>query len=235
MVQIEVWSDVVCPFCYIGKRRLEEAIARFPHAEEVVVEWKSFLLDPNTETQVGKSINEHLAERKGWTMEQTREINKYVTDMAAGVGLDYNFDKVVVANSVNAHRVLQLAKRMHLGDAVKEALLKAYFVEGRNIDDPAELLQLAVEQGLSEADVTDVLANETLFRKQVFADAEEAGYVGARGVPFFVFNRRYAVSGAQPTDAFLSVLEKVYGELPVSTEQTATESNADACAVDGEC
>lgn len=230
MIQIEIWSDVVCPFCYIGKRRLEKALTQFPHADEVKITWRSFLLDAHTQTEPGKSINQHLAERKGWSMEQTREINAYVRDMAAGEGLDYNFDTVVVANSVNAHRLLQLGKRYHLGDAVKEALMKGYFIDGKNIDDTATLQQIGTDAGLPADSVSDLLADEQQFRRQVFEEATDASGFGARGVPFFVFNRTYAISGAQPVEAFLQVLEKTYADAP----QTVTEEG-DTCDTDGNC
>jgi predicted DsbA family dithiol-disulfide isomerase len=230
MIQIEIWSDVVCPFCYIGKRRLEKALTQFAHADEVSITWRSFLLDAQTKTEPGKSINQHLAEKKGWTLEQTRDINAYVRDMAAGEGLDYNFDTVVVANSVHAHRLLQLGKRYRLGDAVKEALMKGYFIEGKNIDDLTTLQQIGVDAGLPADSVSDLLADEQQFRRQVFEDASEAAALGARGVPFFVFDRKYAISGAQPVEAFLQVLDKAYADAP----QIVT-GEGDTCTTEGEC
>lgn len=230
MIQIEIWSDVVCPFCYIGKRRLERALAGFAHAGQVEITWRSFLLDAQLVTEPGKSINQHLSERKGWSMEQTREINAYVTEMAAGEGLDYNFDKVIVANSVNAHRLLQLAKRNHAGDQVKDALMRAYFIEGRNIDDNKTLQAIGEAAGLPADSVEDLLNDEQQFRRQVFNEAAEAGHFGARGVPFFVFNRKYAISGDQPVEAFSQVLEKVYNESPAIITETG-----DTCTSDGDC
>jgi len=234
MIHIEIWSDVVCPFCYIGKRRLEQALEQFEGRDQVQVEWKSFLLNPDVQTDPAQSINAHLAEQKGWTPEYTREVQKYVTDMAAGVGLSYDFDKVVVANSIQAHRLLQMAKRQQKGDEMKEALLRAYFVEGRNIDDPEALTEIALHAGMDADEVRSLLAEEMQFRAQVFADVWEAQSLGVRGVPFFVFDRTYGISGAQPTEAFLSLLEKIQTEKGEQfSQQPAADDNA--CDVNGNC
>lgn len=234
MIHIEIWSDVVCPFCYIGKRRLEQALEQFEGRDQVQVEWKSFLLNPDVQTDPAQSINAHLAEQKGWTPEYTREVQQYVTDMAAGVGLAYDFDKVVVANSIRAHRLLQMAKRQQKGDEMKEALLRAYFVEGRNIDDPETLTEIARQAGMDAAEVRSLAEEDMLFRTQVFADVREAQSLGVRGVPFFVFDRTYGISGAQPTEAFLSLLNKIQSEQEVQQiQQPAGDENA--CDVNGNC
>lgn len=232
MIHVEIWSDVVCPFCYIGKRRLEQALEAFPYKDQVTIEWKSFLLNPNQVTDAHKSITEYLAESKGWTLEYAREMNAYVSDMAAGVGLDYQFDRIVVANSLKAHRLLQFAKRKNTGDALKESLLKAYFIEGKNIDDNQVLVDLALANGLEKQEVVEVIADEDSFRKQVFDDVREASALGVRGVPFFVFNRAYGISGAQPLEHFTAVLQKVHD---ASIQIPATDASDDACRVDGNC
>lgn len=232
MIRIEIWSDVVCPFCYIGKRRLEQALANFPHKDMVEVEWKSFLLNPDQTTNAGQSITAYLAAHKGWTMDYAREMNKHVADMAKEVGLDYQFDQVVVANSIQAHRLLQYAKRKQKGDIMKEALLKAYFIEGKNIDDKQTLTDIAVTHELPLDEVTEVLQDDSSFRKQLFDDVREAGSLGVRGVPFFVFNRTYGISGAQPLEHFTAVLQKAYDEAaPIS----ASDVSDNACSVDGNC
>ncbi len=232
MIRIEIWSDVVCPFCYIGKRRLEQALADFPHRDQVEIEWKSFLLNPEQVTNAGQSITAYLAERKGWTLEYAREMNNYVADMAQTVGLNYQFDKVVVANSLQAHRLLQYAKRKQTGDAMKEALLKAYFIDGRNIDDKQTLVNLAADGGLPNDEVLEVLADELSFRKQVFDDVREASSLGVRGVPFFVFNRTFGISGAQPLEHFTAALTKAYDTLSPAPISDPTD---DVCTTDGNC
>ncbi len=210
-MKIEIWSDVMCPFCYIGKRRLEGALASFPHKDEVEIVWKSFQLNPDMRTEPGKSITDYLVEKKGWSREQIHQMHERLTLSAKEMGLHYDFDKAVVANSFDAHRLVQLAKTRGLGDAMEERLFKAYFSEGGNIADPATLIKLGLDAGLAEADIRSVLEGEA-FAKEVRGDVEEARQLGVNGVPFFVLDRKYAVSGAQETPAFLKALEKAYGE-----------------------
>ena len=210
-MKVEIWSDVMCPFCYIGKRRFELALQQFPGRDDVAVEWKSFQLDPEIVTQPGKSVNEYLAERKGWTLEYARQVNDHVTQMAHETGLEYDFDKAVVANSFDAHRLSHFAKKQGLQNAMEERLFMAYFTEGKNTADRETLAQLAVDVGLKSDDVRRMLAGSD-FADDVNNDAYEAQQVGVRGVPFFVFNDKYAVSGAQPTEVFLQALQRAAQE-----------------------
>jgi predicted DsbA family dithiol-disulfide isomerase len=210
-MKVEIWSDVMCPFCYIGKRRFENALARFPHKDAVEIEWKSFQLDPSIKSEPGKNINQYLAERKGWSLEQARQMNRQVTETAASAGLHYDFDKAVVANSFDAHRFAHLAAGQGLGDAAEEALFKAYFIEGRDVSDHNILAQLGLEIGLDAARVKQALDGDA-FAADVSRDIEEAQSLGARGVPFFVLDRKYAVSGAQPEDTFTQALEQAFAE-----------------------
>ena len=210
-MKVEIWSDVMCPFCYIGKRRFENALARFPHKDAVEVEWKSFQLDPSIKSEPGKNINQYLAERKGWSLEQARQLNSQVTETAASVGLHYDFDKAVVANSFDAHRFAHLAAGQGLGDAAEEALFKAYFTEGRDVSDHNILAQLGMEIGLDPIQVKQALDGDA-YVADVRHDIQEAQSLGARGVPFFVLDRKYAVSGAQPEDTFTQALEQAFAE-----------------------
>jgi predicted DsbA family dithiol-disulfide isomerase len=210
-MKVEIWSDVVCPFCYIGKRRFESALQQFPHRGETEVIWKSFQLNPDLKTRQDKTIYEYLAEIKGWTLEQAKEANNHVAAMAGGEGLQYDFDKVVVANSFDAHRLIQLAKAYGKGDDMEEALFKAYFTEGKNIADPATLLELALATGL-DADLVKNMLQGDAYADKVQQDIYEARQVGVRGVPFFVFNDRYTVSGAQAGETFLGALHKAWSE-----------------------
>ena len=210
-MKIEIWSDVACPFCYIGKRRLEEALNGFEHQSDVEIEWKSFQLNPELKTNKIQSIHEYLAEAKGWTIEYAKQMGEQVTAMAEEVGLNYNMDATVVANTFNAHRLIQFAKTQNLGDAIEEALFRAYFMEGKNIDSKTELIEIAVSIGLNAAEAEKVL-NEKQFSEQVEFDAYEAQQIGVRGVPFFVFNRKYGISGAQPLEVFTRTLDQAYAE-----------------------
>ena len=210
-MKIEIWSDIMCPFCYIGKRRLEEALATFPQKDEVEIEWKSFQLDPTITAQPGKNVYEYLAERKGMSVEQSMQMHQQVIESAKSVGLDYHFEKAVIANSFDAHRLIQLAKTKGLGDAAEERIFSAYFTEGEDAGNRETLLKLGQEIGLDGEEIRKTLENGT-FSSEVYADIEEAQQLGVRGVPFFVFDRRYAVSGAQPTEVFTQTLEKAFEE-----------------------
>ena len=209
-IHVEIWSDVMCPFCYIGKRKFEQALEQFPGKDAVEVEWKSFQLNPEMKTEPSKSINEYLAEHKGISLARAKEMNERVTAMAAEVGLTYDLGRAVVANSFDAHRLSHFAKKHGRQDAVEERLFKAYFTEGKNTADHGTLVSLAVEAGLNAEEVRAMLAG-TEFSDDVNRDIYEASQVGARGVPFFVFDNKDAVSGAQPSELFLQVLNKVSG------------------------
>jgi protein disulfide-isomerase len=212
-MKVEIWSDIMCPFCYIGKRHYEAALQKFPDAEAITTEWKSFQLDPSIPEEFRTPVNvyDYLAERKGITRQQSEDMHKNVTEMAKRAGLDYNFDKVIVANSLNAHRVLQLAKMKERDNEMEEIFFRSYFTEGKNLGDIQTLITLGKEAGLNENDIKDSLTNES-FAYRVDADISEARDIGVRGVPFFVFNRKYAISGAQPVEAFLQTLEKAFSE-----------------------
>jgi len=207
-MKIEIWSDIMCPFCYIGKRQLETALAEFPNGE-FEIEWKSFQLDPTITPQSGKDVYTFLAERKGMSVEQSIEMHKGVVERAKSVGLDYHFDKAIISNSLTSHRIIQLAKTKKLGDEMEEIFFKAYFTEGRDLNDAETLIELAVKAGLDSNEVKELIADENLFLKDVKADISEAQEIGVQGVPFFVFDRKYAVSGAQPVEAFVNTIREV--------------------------
>jgi predicted DsbA family dithiol-disulfide isomerase len=206
-IKVEIWSDVMCPFCYIGKRRFEKALSEFPASKYVDVEWKSFQLNPNMKTDTAMSTVDYLAKVKGWSKEQARESSQYVTDMAKASGLEYHMDKAVVANSFDAHRFIQFAKKHGKGDPAEERLFKAYFTEGKNTADHSVLAELADEIGLNGRELLDLLKSDAL-NNDVEHDLDEARQLGINAVPFFVFNRRIAVSGAQDPKTFLGALEK---------------------------
>ncbi len=210
-MKIEIWSDVVCPFCYIGKRKLEKSIAKMPFKDELEIEWKSFLLNPNARTQPEMNSQEYLAKSKGWSLEQTKQISNQVTEMAAAEGLEYHLDKTVVANSINAHRLLHLAKSKNLGDKMKERLMRAYFTEGHNIDDEETLIKLGEEVGLDRAGIKSTLT-DSQFQEEIESDFRESREIGLQGVPFFVIDRKYGISGAQPDAVFDDSLRKAWEE-----------------------
>ena len=196
----------MCPFCYIGKRKFEAAMAEFPDRDKIEVVWKSFQLSPDMKTDPATNINQYLAEHKGISLDEAKRLNDYVTQMAAQVGLTYNFDKAVAANSFNAHRFTHFAKRSGKQNEAEEKLFNAYFTGGKNIDDFETLISLGKEIGLDTEKLRSVLESGG-YADEVRRDIYEAQQVGARGVPFFVFNNKYAVSGAQESRVFLQALE----------------------------
>jgi predicted DsbA family dithiol-disulfide isomerase len=206
-MKVEIWSDVMCPFCYIGKRRFEKALAQFEGKENVSVVWKSYQLNPALKTDPNQNTIEHLAATKGWDMEYTRKTTDHVTQMAKELGLSYHFDKAIVANSFNAHQLIHLAKKNGLQNECKEALLAAYFTQGKNIDDFDTLVQIGIAVGMEEKEIKEALQNNT-YKSAVQDDIYEAIQIGVKGVPFFVFDEKYAISGAQETETFLAALYK---------------------------
>ncbi len=206
-MKIEIWSDVMCPFCYIGKRHFEKALEQFESKDKVEIEWKSFQLNPDMKSQPGKNLNQYLAEIKGIPLEQAKEMNAYVTNMAAASGLEYHLDKAIPANSKDAHRIIQLAKTKGLGDVAEEYFFHAYFTEGKDISDHTFLLEAGIEIGLDKNEVKEVLDSD-LFALEVEQDVHEASQLGIRGVPFFVIDRKFGISGAQPVDVFIDTLNK---------------------------
>ena len=199
----------MCPFCYIGKRRLESALLQFPQGNQAEIIWKSFQLNPDIQTNVHLSTHDYLAAHKGISLEQAKKMGDYVTQLAKEEGLEYNFDRAVVANSLKAHRFSHFAKKFGKQNEAEELLFQAYFTDGKNIDEDETLLQLGLVLELDTEALRKVLKSEQ-FKDEVIADIEEAQQVGVRGVPFFIFNRKYAISGAQEASAFLQTLEKVF-------------------------
>jgi predicted DsbA family dithiol-disulfide isomerase len=210
-MKVEVWSDVVCPFCYIGKTHFDEALAQFAEKENIEFVWKSFQLNPDLKTNLDQTLYEHLSESKGITVEQAEGMGIHAALMGKAAGIELNFDKSVVANSFNSHRLIHFAKANGKQQEMKARLFKAYFTEGKNIDDTKTLIALATEIGLNTEEAKSVLESDK-YASDVNDDINESQQLGVRGVPFFVFNRKYAVSGAQPAEAFLETLEKSFTE-----------------------
>ena len=208
-MKIEIWSDVVCPWCYVGKRNLEAALAAFPHADRVTVEWRSFELDPTTPRRVELSMDEVLERKYGMSPDQATAANRQMTELAATVGLEYHLDQVQIGNTFDAHRLIHLAAHEGLGGAMKERLLHAYFTEGRAISDPATLAELAEEVGLDPERVAQVLESDQ-YADDVRADEQRAVDLGSTGVPFFVLDGRFGIPGAQPPDVLLRMLHRVW-------------------------
>ena len=205
-MKVDIWSDVRCPFCYIGKRKFEKALSQFEHKDKVEVEWHSYELDPHAKTEPTKNAHEHLADIKGQSKEWAMEMGRYVSETAAEIGITFDLDRQVVANSFNAHRLIQLAKSMGLGDEVEESLFAAHFTEGKNIDDKQTLVEIGVAIGIDEEVVSRMLESNS-FTDEVRYDQSTAKSIGISGVPFFILNQKYTISGAQPPATFLDALK----------------------------
>ncbi|MBS1938747.1 MAG: DsbA family oxidoreductase [Bacteroidetes bacterium] len=210
-MKIQIWSDVVCPYCYIGKREFENALAQFPHRDRVEVEWKSFELDREAPVRSPDDMYGMLARKYGRTREQAKEMVAGVVERARTVGLEYNMDKAVMGSSFDAHRLIQYAKTKGKGDAAEERLFRAHFILGEHIGDHAKLKEIAQEIGL-DGNAAEAMLKTDAFTEAVHADEYEAQQIGVRGVPFFVLDGKYAVSGAQPSAHFLGALKQAWSE-----------------------
>lgn len=206
---VEVWADVVCPWCRLGKAYLERAIADFEHADDVTVVWRSFELDPNAPRRRPESLTEHLTAKLGRSADEVDQLHAMIQGRGEAVGVTFDFDAAQPGNTFDAHRLLQLGAAQDVQGAVADRLYEGYFAEGRAIGDPADLTELAVEAGLDEADVREVLATDR-FAAEVRADEDEARALQVTGVPFFVFDRRVAASGAQPPEVLLAGLQQAW-------------------------
>ena len=209
-MQIEIWSDVVCPWCYIGKRRLERALGEFEHADEVEVTWRSFQLNPDAPATAVPTLD-YLAQRFG---PQAQAMTTRVAEMGKGEGLTLDFASSLTVNTLEAHRMLHLAADLGIGDAAKERLLRAHFTEGADLSDHETLTKLMVEAGPRQASTVEARVREVLagteYADAVQADIDMARRLGANGVPFFVIDRKYGISGAQAAETFLHALRTAY-------------------------
>lgn len=236
-MKVEVWSDIMCPFCYIGKRHYESALGRFEGRNHVEIEWHSYQLDPTIPKNIPakENVYQYLAHKKGISYEQSAKMHDRVIEMAKNAGLDYRFDKAIVANSFDAHRLIQLAKTKGLGDAAEERLFRAYFTEGKDFGDHTTLVSIGKEIGLNEEEINSALVSET-YAEKVEQDIQEAAEIGVQGVPFFVFDRKYAVSGAQPPEYFLQALNQSFGEWKKANPDTElAPAEGAVCSPDGDC
>ena len=233
-MKVEIWSDVVCPWCYVGKRRFEQALAAFPQREQVEVVWRSFELDAQAPRERTGDYAALLAAKYGFSVERGQQMIDTMTATAAQEGLDFRFDRARVGNTFDAHRLLHLAAERGVQDAVKERLMHATFTEGEPIGDRETLVRLAAEAGLDADEARQVLTSDR-YAGAVRADEQQARAYGISGVPFFVVDGRYGVSGAQPAGALLEVLQTAWSERRptplVSAGGPAPGCDDDSCAV----
>lgn len=229
-MRVEIWSDIACPWCYIGRRRFERALAQFEGRGQVEVVWRSFQLDPSAPPEYPGTSNDMLMRKYGISQEQAEAMHARVIELGAQEGLEYRFDLVRPGNTFDAHRLLHLAAAHGLQGEMKERLQRAHFTEGLLVSDRETLVKLAVEVGLEAEEVRRVLASAS-YADAVQADIRRAQMLGINGVPFFVFGGRYAVSGAQPAELFTTALERAWADLSEPAAGTAPEATASEASV----
>jgi predicted DsbA family dithiol-disulfide isomerase len=227
-VHVEIWSDIACPWCYVGKRRFEAALDAFEHRGDVTVTWRSFELDPSAPREREVDAATHLAQKYGTSLEQALAMHANMTSLAAREGLDFRFDRVRGANMLDAHRLVHLAEAHEKQDAMKERLMRAYLTEGELVSDHDVLQRLGVEVGLPAGEVAETLASDR-FADAVRADERTAASLGIHAVPFFVVDRRIGASGAQPPEVLGELLRRAWADRPA----IPVVATGDTCGVDG--
>ena len=231
-MKVEIWSDVMCPFCYIGKRKFELALQSVEFGSDVEVVWKSFQLNPQLETNPETSIFQYLSEEKGLEITQVKAMIGRVSEMGKAVGIDMNFETQVVANSFLAHRLSHLAKKWKVQNECEEALFLAHFTLGKNIDDADVLFEMGRNLGIPETEIQQLFDTD-IYSEEVYQDQYEAQNVRVRGVPHFVFNDKYVVSGAQESSVFEGALRQSFGEWKSVQNEPSIFRNS--CDLDGNC
>ncbi|MGX1162510.1 putative DsbA family dithiol-disulfide isomerase [Arthrobacter sp. SLBN-100] len=229
-MKIEIWSDVACPWCYIGKRRFETALASFEHRDSVEVKWRSYQLDPTLPEHYDGTELEYLSTRKGIPAHQVSQMFQHVTEQANGEGLEYRFEAVVVANSFTAHRLIHLAAVHGKQDEAKERLLSDHFEHGKDIGSLEYLASLALDLGINKDEAEELFTTDK-YADDVRFDFEEGRALGISGVPFFVIDRKFGLSGAQPAETFTAALNQAWQAANPLVLVNSTDG--DACGPDG--
>ena len=229
MLNVEIWSDIACPWCYVGKRRFEAALQQFDHADEVAVTWRSFELDPSAPAERPEDGATHLSQKYGTSREHALEMHATMTETAAGEGLEFRFDRIRLGNTFDAHRLVHLAKEHDLQGAMEERLMRAYLTEGELLADHATLQRLGVEVGLPADEVAITLATDR-FADAVRDDERTAASLGISAVPFFVVDRSIGASGAQPPELLHRMLEQAW---EAARPPIAVVADGEACGPDG--
>lgn len=229
-MKIEIWSDVMCPFCYIGKKNFEQALDQLPFKDEVEVEWKSFQLDPTLQTGETKTTSIYFREKKGFPEEQAKQMTAQVVQMGKASGIEFNFEKALITNTFPAHKILHLAKKHGKSSEMEEELFKAHFLNGENVGNTELLSSIAEKLGITKDEALQTLSSEE-FDYNVNQDIMEGHNNGVTGVPYFILNGKYAVSGAQPAALFVEALTQTYNET-VKPFKSAKGSDL-SCDTDG--
>lgn len=208
---IEIWSDVMCPFCYLGSHRLKQALSQIEIDEKIEIKWKSFQLNPQLKTDLSINVYQYLSKEKGIAESQLKAQMQNIATAGKTIGLDYKFEDIVVANTFKAMQLIKAADEQNLQTEIEEKLFEAYFTLGQNVDDITTLLSIATQAGMNTENLSDKL-NNNVYAGAVMADLAEAEQLNIHSVPFFIFDRKYAISGAQDSSAFVGVIQKTYEE-----------------------
>lgn len=216
-MKVEIWSDIFCPFCYIGKRRFENALKNFSDKDDVEVIYRSFELNPDAPKVNNNSIHEAIAEKYGMSVEEAKANNDGIVKQAASLGLEYNFDTLILTNSLDAHRLIHFTKDFNMMQEMTEALFKAYFTDSKNISDIDALGDIAESIGINKKEVINFLKSDK-YKSEVREDEVLARNYGINSVPTFIFNNKFKVTGAQSEDVFLLALNKVIEEEKTSLD-----------------
>ncbi len=236
-LKIEIWSDVVCPFCYIGKRNFELALEKFQAKDKIEVEWKAFQLEPDfiQDKNQKQDLTDALAQKYNRSRAEIEQMQQQIIQTAKSVGLEYDFDKAIRFNTFDAHRIISKAKEKGLDDKAEETFFKAYFTDGLDLGDNTVITEVSKKIGLTEEDIKDALENDK-YAYEVRKDIQESQEIGVRGVPFFVLDRKFGVSGAQPVEAFTQTLEKAYEDWSQKQQNIPLDiSQGSSCSIDGNC
>lgn len=233
-MQVDIFSDIRCPFCYVGKKKFEKALESFENRDDIQVVWHSFQLDPSLKTDTEIDPFEFFSKAKGISVREAEMMHSHARNAGKEVGIDFNFENQKVANSYKGHLLIQLAKKENLASQIEEALFQAQFVQAKNIDSEEDLVEIGTSIGLNEEKIREALkSEETAYG--VKSDEMLSRQIGVRAVPFFVFNDKYGVSGAQQPATFLEVLEKSYSEFKEGDKGLQILSAGESCTTDGKC
>jgi len=236
-MKIEIWSDIACPFCFIGKRQLENALKEFPHSNQIEVEWKSFLLDPSIPKDANQSLSDYFINTKGLTLSQVEKLTKRIQNHAHQAGLDFNYDRAIAANTLNAHRLSHLAKTKsaELQNRAEDLLFKAYFIEGKNVNEMQVLIEIGTQLGLEAKEVEETIM-EQRFSEAIRKEGEEATTLGIPVIPHLILNKQQVISGVQTEEKLLQIVEKAYQEWKENkTSSESTIIQGSSCSIDGHC
>ncbi len=233
-MKVDIWSDIRCPFCYVGKKNFEKSLENFPEKSNIEVTWHSFQLDPAMKTEVDKNALEYFSERKGVSVSQAKEMYSHVEKAGQMAGIDFNLEGQIVANSYKSHLLLQFAATKNLANEMEEELFKAQLIDGKNIDDEATLIEIGKSLSLNEEEIRNALTSDD-YKFAVAQDISLAQKMGINAVPFFVINDKYGVSGAQPAEVFQEVLEKSWEEFSKGDQGLKIIHSGESCDVDGNC